>query len=263
MGNWFHDLWLFGYAVINHWQAFLTGGIVTAGIGIYEHKRNRNLSWQSYVVLISAFLLISFFEAWRDEHRNTSSVVTEKSILTSQLNECSIDLRATKGSLHDKESLADSLQTALGGLQGPQAQMAANVATCINTLAKMIPAVRERISVIEVPIAFRDMQGFFGFGAAPQNLYLTELFFLTNIPQERFRGYLQCSSPFTPYGTPEIQPDSDWVIGSSPAPQKISENEYLLRIEKSGVNWNASHPAYIQVVSNTQAIGKCTFSQTE
>jgi len=113
-----------------------TGGFVTAIIGVYERWQKKSLSWQLYVFIIVSFCLYAVFAAWQDEHRNTAIVITEKSSYSSRFNECAVDLRSVRSTLRDKESLADSLQRGIVALAGPQAQQAANIASCINNLAK-------------------------------------------------------------------------------------------------------------------------------
>ena len=93
MANWFRDLWSFVYAVLAHWQALATGGLVTAIVGVYERKKKTDISWQSYAFIIFLFCIYSFFAAWQDEHRNTQTVVSEKAIAESAKNICIADYR--------------------------------------------------------------------------------------------------------------------------------------------------------------------------
>jgi len=81
MGNWFSELWLFIVAVFTHWQALVTGGIVIAAVGFYEHKK-RQLSWESYAFIAGIFLLYSVFAAWQDEHHSALSQAAKLETLT-------------------------------------------------------------------------------------------------------------------------------------------------------------------------------------
>lgn len=75
MGSLLSDFFLFIYAVISYWQAYATGGVVTALVGIFERLTERRLTKRAYVRLfIITFLFASFFLAWRDEHTTLQNV---------------------------------------------------------------------------------------------------------------------------------------------------------------------------------------------
>jgi hypothetical protein len=57
-------------AVFSYWQSYVTGGGITALAALYEKVADRPLTRSSYLVLfLVVFVLMSFFLAWRDEHR--------------------------------------------------------------------------------------------------------------------------------------------------------------------------------------------------
>lgn len=62
------DIFIFGYTVMSYWQGYITGGVVVAGMWLYERLTNNNLSNRFIIVGVIVFLLTSFFMAWRDEH---------------------------------------------------------------------------------------------------------------------------------------------------------------------------------------------------
>jgi len=263
MGNWSHDLILFLFAVLAHWQALATGGIVTAFVGIYERRNKTELAWQSYAFIMFMFCLYSFFAAWQDEHRNTGQVAREKSDYASQLNSCQSEFRSIQGTLRDKQSLADTLQKAFTAQQGPQAQQAANIASCINNLVKMNPQIREHISVVMVPIASMDLKGRIDPGRVLLTRYMTELFVLTNIPENQFHGILKCANRFDFQQVPQILTEATVIMTGTGPPKPLTDNSYEIRVDQSSTQWNPSHPAFMRVIGNDKNIGSCTFTPIE
>lgn len=71
MGDFFSDLFHFAITILSYWQAYLTGGFITGVIGLVERLSHYRLTRRGYVgVFVVSFLLVSFFSAWRDEHRS-------------------------------------------------------------------------------------------------------------------------------------------------------------------------------------------------
>jgi cell division protein FtsB len=58
----------FIWAVLSHWQAYVTGGVLTAVITAIERWRGKPFSWRFFAWFLGIFLLVAFFLAWRDEH---------------------------------------------------------------------------------------------------------------------------------------------------------------------------------------------------
>jgi hypothetical protein len=64
------DVMRFVTAVFSHWQAYVTGGGITAILAVIERLSSWRLPKKYYAVLITAgFLSVATFLAWRDEHR--------------------------------------------------------------------------------------------------------------------------------------------------------------------------------------------------
>ena len=223
----------------------------------------KNISWQAYVSIVVTFCLYAIFAAWQDEHRNTAAANTEKSSYASQFNECTVDLKGVRGTLRDKESLADSLQRGIFALAGPQAQQAANIASCINNLSKMNPIIREKISVIQSPFATVGYDGKEVNRNSPLKRYITELFVITNEPERTFHGKLECSKDFRISVPPSIQPFAEMVMTGSEPPKMIAGNEYEIAVNATGTEWNPAHPAYMQVISDDENLGLCSFRPEE
>ena len=150
----------------------------------------------------------------------------------------------------------DQQQTALAGQQGA-------INSCVVSLGKMNPIVRQKISVIMDPFATMDVQGHIdpqGFVVKKQ---VTELFILTNVEEKKFSGVLECYRPFTISAGPFINSESRLVTIGTPPPIAKSDKSYEIRVEQSSLTWNSSHPAFLRVVSDAPNPGSCTFTQTE
>lgn len=64
-----HDLWYYLLAVVRHWVTIVTGGIIVAVLGIWEHLSGRGVSNEYYACVVLIFIFYSCFSAWRDEFR--------------------------------------------------------------------------------------------------------------------------------------------------------------------------------------------------
>jgi hypothetical protein len=63
------EIGLFLWSVFGYWQAYMTGGIVMALLGLYERLVRKTISFRTFLVAVFAFLLVAFFMAWRDQYR--------------------------------------------------------------------------------------------------------------------------------------------------------------------------------------------------
>ena len=84
------EIALFAWNVLMHWQAFATGGIITAILLVFEKLFALTLSKQNFIIIvIGVFFLAAFFFTWRDEHRTLEA---ERAYKTQIANDCA-DLR--------------------------------------------------------------------------------------------------------------------------------------------------------------------------
>ena len=82
------EFWEFIKAVFSHWQAYVTGGGITAILQVWERLTGKSLSKRTYAILVMVgFLLVAFFLAWRDQHQALQSIMKEKSEISRQLSE--------------------------------------------------------------------------------------------------------------------------------------------------------------------------------
>jgi hypothetical protein len=71
------DIGVFVWAVLGTWQAYMTGGIVIALLGVYERVTKKTISLRTFIIGVFAFLLVAFFLAWRDQYHGVITAKTE------------------------------------------------------------------------------------------------------------------------------------------------------------------------------------------
>lgn len=85
----FLDLISFLAAVVTHWQAYATGGVVAAVVNAFERLTKLRLTKKAYFGLfLVTFLLVAFFLAWRDERtsvREANKIVQTRDTEIAQL----------------------------------------------------------------------------------------------------------------------------------------------------------------------------------
>jgi hypothetical protein len=188
MGNWFHDAGLFLFAVLAHWQALLTGGFVIAAVGLYERKK-RTLPWEAYAFIATMFGLYSVFAAWQDEHRNANAVIAEKATEVSLKNICLQDARVEHAYLEGLQGMNASQRQTIDKQQQANDAQQRDVSSCVVSLGKMNPVIREKITVISIPLGTIDVLGHFPIStkAPPKTIlplrYISEIFVVTNEPE--------------------------------------------------------------------------------
>src|SRR6266446_496733 len=80
------ELWEFIKAVFSHWQAYVTGGGITAVLQVWERLTGHSLSKRTYAVLVMVgFLLVAFFWAWSDKNQALQSSIKENVDINRQL----------------------------------------------------------------------------------------------------------------------------------------------------------------------------------
>lgn len=90
------DILLFIWAVLGHWQAWLTGGLVIAVFTVVERYREKAFSWKVFAWFPAAFLLVAFYLTWHDEHVALTKAVSEKATLETRLSEKDRSMAAAK-----------------------------------------------------------------------------------------------------------------------------------------------------------------------
>jgi hypothetical protein len=80
-----HELQQFAWAVATHWGGFMTGGLLWAGVLIYERYYGRNIPSLAFYGVAIVLIVRSFFQAWRDEKRRADRVVGERDALKAKV----------------------------------------------------------------------------------------------------------------------------------------------------------------------------------
>jgi hypothetical protein len=72
----------FIWAVLSHWQAYATGGVVTGIVNVVERLSGKTLPKKAYaLIFVIFFLLVAFFLAWHEQYE----IALQVPILQSQL----------------------------------------------------------------------------------------------------------------------------------------------------------------------------------
>jgi hypothetical protein len=77
MRDFWTDLGSYCVAVLHEWQSLLTGGLIMALVGSWEHWQQRSVPPGGYAVMAAALLFIASFLAWRKEHNPAAKLVIE------------------------------------------------------------------------------------------------------------------------------------------------------------------------------------------
>ena len=193
-------------------------------------------------------------------HLAEHTIQNNKAGFIAAVTTCQQSLTEAQGFARQKATLADSLQQGILSLQGPQAQQAANITSCINNLSKLNPVIHEKISVIEIPLGSINLKNEFVGSNTLVKKNLIEAFIITNEPEHSFRGDLKCVNNFQIIENPTIQPYAQIVMMGSSAPRPIASNEYEIAVEVTGTEWNPSHPAYLKALTLSDHLGDCKFT---
>jgi hypothetical protein len=144
MHDFVQEFGLFLWAVLAHWQSYVTGGIVTAGVGIYERRTGRTIPWRLYVSLffVSAGL-VAFFYAWHDEHINTQTVISEKAQAVGERGVCQADVKSfaaqnvlLQSQVASQQTTINNQQTNLAAMQQGVNSQQSTINNCVVSLSK-------------------------------------------------------------------------------------------------------------------------------
>jgi hypothetical protein len=246
------DIGLFLWAVLAHWQSYVTGGLVTAGIGIYERKTGRNIPWKIYasVFLLSAGFVAMFY-AWHDEHHNAQVLIGQKADLWGNLNSSQENLKLEQVKSEFLESQNKQLQrridediTTIG-----RSQIAiGNLGTQLGKLTVLDPP-RVTIKSIALP----------RIGTAKRTLWL--VIALTSKPRMPVKGIITCER--------ELGMDAWGGMAQSSDDGGVSEemirpiNSRQIEVHIYVPPWKPENPVVITGWAPFDlGPGKCTFEET-
>jgi len=55
-------------ALVDHWAALMTGGILIAILALFERARGQAVSWRAYLLIAVVCFFVASFLAWKDEN---------------------------------------------------------------------------------------------------------------------------------------------------------------------------------------------------
>jgi hypothetical protein len=249
-----------------YWGVWVTGtgtvGLLFFGLGVFERKRGRAVTWKTYLaVLFCVFWFLGTFSAWHDSQKNLHVVIDQRAQDNSNLGACRADLQTQRALIGSwQERFADQQKT-INALQSPQLQQQATINSCVVSLGKMNPKVRESIVVIPISLFVSDPKtGRLVGQFYPHKVYSTELIITTNEVEPRFHGTLRCDNPFTPVNAPQLPRSTQTVMTTTAPPSRISDREYEISTSASGVEWGPSYPAHMRITTEAEDPGNCTFA---
>jgi hypothetical protein len=228
------------------------------------------------VILVCAYFALFIWAVihttYRDHVDLVASSATNRGLLQGEQSKdltCMANLNKALSTITDKQDLIDTIQKAFVSSQAPQAQQAANIASCINNLAKMNPIIREKITVVPLAIGTVDIQGHFPIkttdkltGVLPKR-YIFELLVITNEPERGFHGVLKCAQAFDFIETPVVGTDAGAIMVTGNSPKAIDDSSYEIRYDATNTEWNPSHPAMMRVSSKVESLRPCSFTTLE
>ena len=98
---------------------------------LFEHFRNKNLSWRVFANIMALALLVSCFLAWRDEYHKTVTLSDATEKAKSEIGELRGDLKVSQARAADLQLLLDKNR-----ITGPPAESIGRAALFIESLAK-------------------------------------------------------------------------------------------------------------------------------
>lgn len=181
---------LFALNVLSHLVALMSG-IVSFGLALWAEIKKKPHHSLVFWIIGGLCLIIAFDQSWRDEHRNTQSVVEQKSELSAKLTACSIDLRAAtdkatffEEQTHTQQQTINGLQQTMAGQQQTANSQQTAMNSCVVALGQKAVGEPVNVSVWQEEIP-ND----------PKGPKLTGIVLLVN-RTVTLRGDLECPAPF-------------------------------------------------------------------
>ena len=168
MHNFVQELGLFLWAVIAHWQSYVTGGVVTAGVNVYERIKGSNIPWRWYIaIFVLSAGLVAFFYAWHDEHRNALVLIDQKAAAYGDLGICNTDrsllsakvdflqsqIGATQQTINNQQATLNAQQVTLSSQQN-------TVNTCVVKLSERNRPLPLHTAFVRSPVADKLLTGY-------------------------------------------------------------------------------------------------------
>ncbi len=228
----------------------LMSGIVSFIFATVAAIRKRPLIERWFWVAGAICLIAAFDSAWQDEHRNTQTVIAEKSVLASAENSCQQNALIADAYKRGLESANLTERQTID-----KQQIAVN--SCVVSLGKMNPIVNTRTPVVSFIVAFSTPKDRFGL---PQKLNWYGIVIMTNRKLEPV-GKLSCDKPFT-VGDAQLHIQASSAMIGPPTIKKISDTAFDIRISNTGADWEDGNPITVSASSVSESLN-CSFNTDE
>ena len=149
------DFGVFIGAVVAHVVTLLAGCAVTVVINLIERyllKGKRVPVWIDIAILL-LFCLVACFQAWRDEQRNTETVIGLRAQAESAHNRCESGLQIEQANYRGLLEQNGVARTTIDKQAVSLAQQQGTINSCVISLGKMNPLANRSIRVATSPIS--------------------------------------------------------------------------------------------------------------
>jgi hypothetical protein len=250
----FHDHFLFFGNVASHLVALMSG-IASFVLSTITAIRKRPIIERWFWVAGAICLIAAFDGAWQDEHRNTQTVIAEKSAQAGLANICAQNLRVAQAYSLGVEGINKSLQGTLDSQQNQLNSQQGTMNSCVLSLGKMNPILNAKFGVIAVPVNWAKQRHALG---SEDTVYFFAIVIMTNNKADPV-GLVQCANAFKIISAPELNMQAGSGMVASQEPKAINDRTYEIRVSNTGAEWTGENPIYMAASSSSQYIGQCTF----
>lgn len=245
--------------VVSHWIAVVTGGAGLVG-SLIEFLRKKPTPARWLFGASALLFLYASDQAWQDEHRNSTTLISEKATVSGNLSECQ-----TSSRLQDRDatslrevnaSLTRSTDRMKGMYDSEQTLLntqATQIGGCLVSLGKLNPALSTVYKVLLVPIYDEYKQNF------PAGFQFPRLALIQTNSRATPAGVVECKEDFQLASPPSLSPDAaggPQIVSDVPTTQ-LSPRKFHIQVEGNAI-WNDGNPIHFFVVAPHEIDG-CTF----
>ncbi len=234
-----HNHWLFAWNVCSHLVASMSG-VASFLMSSWEHSRKRKIESRIFFAVGFFCLIVAFDQAWQDEHRNSTTLIVEKSSLSSEVSFWKEQTYSKDGALHSRDQLLAQNYTALIGEQ-----------TTANKAQDSLTDLSQKILNIDKPVSQKFTIGQNGWNATTAAWkHYGQWIVMSNLPVHA-NVLLTCDQPFTII-------DASIVNGGPHYPdaiQQFSPSSWRVQIPSPLITEQT--PLIITVAYDSDGKGKC------
>jgi hypothetical protein len=103
MSDEFRTVWDFVRGVVRRVSAYITGGIIAAAVAVYEHMRGQNVASWPFLYGVAAFLVVAFYQTWRDEHHRAEGLQRDLELKRAESLQRDLELEKTRDKIAARE----------------------------------------------------------------------------------------------------------------------------------------------------------------